>query len=264
MIDYVKFRSRLMVTGELELKSVLHVGAGKSSSPVDPDMPVVKDVFGRPVIPGSSLKGALRSHVEGLIRGVDAQHACDADYEKKVRTACVTKDDVRDWRKETPALLDQKILSQLCLVCRTFGSPWMASKVRIMEASVIEDTWPGIYLVRDGVAIDRDKGTVADKAKYDYEVVPASTRFNFRMQVDNASPEELGLAMLAVRTLQEEQVLLGGSHRAGAGWCKLHVTGFQEYGSAQSIILNKPVGGIDAAIGDDIKKLLDYLGVPDA
>ncbi len=262
MVDYSSFQSRLIVTGELEMKTVLHVGAGKSASPVDPDMPVIKDVYGRPVIPGSSLKGALRSHVEALIRGIDDKHACDADYEERVSTACVTKRHVTAWRAESPTLLDQNVMGQLCLACRTFGSPWMASKVRIMEAPVIEDSWPGIYLVRDGVAIDRDKGTAADKAKYDYEVVPASTRFMFRMQVDNASPEEQGLALLAIRSLRDEQVVIGGSHRAGAGWCKLHVTGFQVYKSAQSIILNQPQTSIDmdAAVGD----LLSYLGVPHA
>src|SRR5690606_29573966 len=133
-----------------------------------------------PYIPGSSLKGAIRSHVSSLLmafqQGGQVDLACDQDYEgRRGGTACVSVSDVNTWRQQSPAQLDNLITGQLCLACRVLGSPWMASKVKIQDAPVRPDTWHR-YIIRDGVAIDRDKGTAADGFKYDYEVVPAGAR----------------------------------------------------------------------------------------
>lgn len=231
MTDFSVFSSRLLVIGELVTRTALHVGAGRAISPVDPDLPVIKDLTGHPVIPGSSLKGAIRGYLAALLQAVEPvskrKLVCDQDYEQnKGGTACVSLGEVDQWRQEvaqgkiTANQRDTNIIGQLCLSCRVFGSPWMAAKVKIQDAPVVPSTWHR-PLIRDGVAIDRDKGTAADKAKFDYEAVPAGTRFQFKMQIDNATNEERGLAMLAIQALKDEQILIGGMHRAGAGWCKL-------------------------------------------
>jgi CRISPR-associated protein Csm3 len=54
-----------MLEGELHCETGLHIGAGKGSLEIGgSDNPVVKDAFGRPYIPGSSLRGKLRSLLE--------------------------------------------------------------------------------------------------------------------------------------------------------------------------------------------------------
>ena len=37
--------------------------------------------------------------------------------------------------------------------------------------------------IRDGIAIDSETGTVKEKAKYDYELIPAGTEAPFRLEV---------------------------------------------------------------------------------
>src|SRR5512145_941752 len=56
---------KLLLDGELICETGLHIGAGKGSLDLGgADNPVVKDAFGRPYVPGSSLRGKLRSLLE--------------------------------------------------------------------------------------------------------------------------------------------------------------------------------------------------------
>jgi CRISPR-associated protein Csm3 len=56
---------KLMFDGELICETGLHIGAGKGSLDLGgADNPVVKDAFGRPYVPGSSLRGRLRALLE--------------------------------------------------------------------------------------------------------------------------------------------------------------------------------------------------------
>lgn len=56
---------KLILEGEMHCQTGLHIGAGKGSLEIGgADNPVVKDSFGRPYVPGSSLRGRLRSLLE--------------------------------------------------------------------------------------------------------------------------------------------------------------------------------------------------------
>src|SRR5213080_1631180 len=59
------FLGKLILEGEIQCQTGLHIGAGKGSLEIGgADNPVVKDAFGVPYIPGSSLRGRLRSLLE--------------------------------------------------------------------------------------------------------------------------------------------------------------------------------------------------------
>src|SRR5512143_3853466 len=61
----LKLIGKLILEGELHCKTGLHIGAGKGSLEIGgADNPVVKDSFGHPYVPGSSLRGRLRSLLE--------------------------------------------------------------------------------------------------------------------------------------------------------------------------------------------------------
>src|SRR5437667_10919981 len=68
-------RNRFLFTGDLVMRSALHIGGGKvtlSSS----DSPVVLTPEQKPYIPGSSFKGALRSIVEKIVPGLPGFSSC--------------------------------------------------------------------------------------------------------------------------------------------------------------------------------------------
>ena len=59
------FLGKLVLEGEIVCQTGLHIGAGKGSLEIGgSDNPVVKDAAGRPYIPGSSLRGKIRSLLE--------------------------------------------------------------------------------------------------------------------------------------------------------------------------------------------------------
>ncbi len=72
----LKLIGKLILEGEMRCETGLHVGAGKGSLEIGgSDNPVVKDAFGRPYVPGSSLRGKIRSLLEqtsGLGRALRA------------------------------------------------------------------------------------------------------------------------------------------------------------------------------------------------
>jgi len=61
----LKLIGKLILDGEMRCETGLHIGAGKGSLEIGgADNPVVKDSFGRPYVPGSSVRGRLRSLLE--------------------------------------------------------------------------------------------------------------------------------------------------------------------------------------------------------
>src|SRR6202161_4556833 len=59
---------KLILSGELHCETGLHIGAGKGSLEIGgADNPVVKDAFGLPYIPGSTLRGKVRSLLENAM-----------------------------------------------------------------------------------------------------------------------------------------------------------------------------------------------------
>src|SRR3989440_7403674 len=61
----LKLIGKLILEGALHCETGLHIGAGKGSLEIGgSDNPVVKDSYGRPYVPGSSLRGKIRSLLE--------------------------------------------------------------------------------------------------------------------------------------------------------------------------------------------------------
>src|SRR4051812_50084244 len=52
----------------LTCRTGLHIGAGKSADLAGGGLPVLRDGAGRPLAPGTALRGGLRSGVEGRCR----------------------------------------------------------------------------------------------------------------------------------------------------------------------------------------------------
>lgn len=223
VVDFSAFHSRLRIPGVLYLDTALRIGTGRSGS-TGVELPVVKDVVGRPYIPGSSFKGAYRAHLEALLRAFDPRLACVSVPRPQNGDVpgCLTQKQVDELKdkpelKDDPAKLNRAIIEGCCWACRLCGAPWLASKVLVRDLIVQEESWFGRYVERDGVAIDRDTGTAGNKLKYNFEAVPPGTAFTFEMVVENATEAEQGLALLGLREFEEGRVALGGGRSRGLG-----------------------------------------------
>jgi CRISPR-associated RAMP protein (TIGR02581 family) len=233
------FKNRLEITGTLTTVTALRISAGRSTEPIGCDLPVIKDALGKPLIPGSSFKGALRSRLESFLRGIDpnlaANPAIEAEWSitnEGLNGSNGIKKEVEEELKQYPekersarrdSLLTEKIINETDIASLLFGSPWIASKFQVRDLTVQPDAWFGQYQERDGVAIDRDTETAADGKLYDYQVVPAATPFDFKAVVENAQDWELGLLMIGLHQFETEQIPLGGGRSRGLGVVKLEI-----------------------------------------
>lgn len=237
------FKNRLDISGVLTTVTALRIGSGRSLEPIGTDLPVIKDAFGNPLIPGSSFKGAMRSRLESFLRAIDESLAANPTNEAEwaiTNEQLNGKDGIKaQIEKQYPEaerdrLLSQRIMNETDFASQVFGSPWSASKFQVRDLNVVADSWFGQYQERDGVSIDRDTETASDGRLYDFQVVPAGTTFEFRAIVENAEPWELGLISIGLHQFETEQIPLGGGRSRGLGVVRLENLGLQWFDACDS------------------------------
>ncbi len=214
---------KLVIEGDLHCETGLHIGAGKGSLEIGgADNPVVKDAFGRPYVPGSSLRGRLRSLLE--------QSTGEAVPSALVYVSRRRGQDVRIHQSDRP---DDEI-------CLLFGrSPGRVERVG-GEALEGGSASPARLTVYDA-PLDLDSITPAMRENLDDELtevksenavdritsqasprtlerVPAGARFRVRLVVDVLCEEDKALpARLAeaMRLLEDDSLGGGGSRGSG-------------------------------------------------
>lgn len=217
--DFHRLESRLRLSGVLITRTALRIGA--SGGDLDGvDLPVIKDASGFPFIPGASLKGALRSTVEALVRGADGRAAglwaCDplADEDGPFADKSCGH---HERGKRMSVDLDAH-----CAVCRLFGSHVVASHVRFCDALIRVSDHDRAFgripvEVRDGVSIDRDLRRARGSRKFDFEVVSSGAGFDVEIFVENPRPWLMGLLVMGFDQLAEGFTALGGFTSRGLG-----------------------------------------------
>jgi len=204
------FENRLRITGELVAVTGVRVGmSAESAMPTATDLPVIKDANGRPFIPGSSLRGAVRAHIERIVRA----------FEPSVGNGKGALDpiDVRKYNSLYDGKSEEQIFEVSSRVDQVFGSPKLASRVRFTDLPLLtEGAEPEL---RDSVAIDREKESVANK--YDFEAMPAGVRFGLEIVAENLDDHELGLLLLGIREMEKGNIRLGGFKGRGLGVVQL-------------------------------------------
>lgn len=208
---------RLCLRGSLVTRTGLRIGSGGSGESDAVDLPVLRDAQRYPLIPGSSIKGVLRSTVESLLRGARRDRtahlwACDPHSEgRDVEPASC------GYHKsgEKPS----SDTSGYCAACRLFGSRRVASHVRFSDALIPKDKRSGRIPVetRDGVAIDRDLRVAYGVAKYDFEVVSPGTQFDLEVFIENPEDWLMGLLVVGFEQIAEGFSALGGFTSRGLG-----------------------------------------------
>ncbi len=224
---------RYFFRGTIHFLTAFHVGApGGIKQRVD--NPVLTDVYGNPVIPGSSLKGLIRSCAERSAEILGLK-ACGLFYKTENKSDCVTtstdnkeKEDLREKlrEKESGKKINENdttedVLSflkgKLCHTCWLFGSHYHASRVRFPDPILISESWTNTLDRRDGVGIDRDSGLAVNGVKYDFETVPAGVRYAFKAEGEDLDEKDLALLGAALLEMTNGSLSLGGKKSRGLG-----------------------------------------------
>ena len=189
------------LTASLVFDTAWRIGSGEEGETMS-DLGVVIDPKGQPVLPGSSLKGKLRSTCETLSHALGLS-ACMLNHDAsgvKCTSDVNYYHDVRDaYQQALQAGLQERlqwIEEHTCDVCKLFGSPMQASRLWISDGMLTE--WASVVQVRDGVVIDRDSQTAVNGLKYDYEVVPPDSQFELCIDLENSTDQDMALLGVAL------------------------------------------------------------------
>jgi CRISPR-associated protein Csm3 len=217
------FLGKLVLEGEIQCQTGLHIGAGKGSLEIGgADNPVVKDSFGVPYIPGSSLRGRLRSLLEqtsGLAvpseliylskrRGQEVRiHQSDRPNDDVCvlfgrnagRVEKVSGESV-DTGTATPSRLT------------VYDAPLVTESITQQMRENLDDE---LTEVKSENAVDRITSQANPRT---LERVPAGARFRFRMVLDVLCEEDKELlrrVLEGLRLLEDDALGGGGSRGSG-------------------------------------------------
>jgi len=174
-------------------------------------------------LPGSSLKGVIRSHSERICRTLKEGTVCipyinrsddSTEEERYIFCGEMFKEYKNRHRKE-PASND--VYKYSCPACRTFGSTSFVGRFSISDAYAEENAPQPEQ--RDGVAIDRFSGGAAKRAKFELEVV---TRGEFKTHITMKNFElwQLGLVAYVLKDFEDEIIRIGAGKSRGLGRVK--------------------------------------------
>jgi len=230
------FSNRYRITGTLTTLSPLHIGTGEER-PMEfssedernkfmekvgkiPNIStIITDHRGKPLVPGSSLRGVLRNWLLTVMEGIGIKWAVDRDYAELLE------------EDQTEQILQaQNDFSYLELL---FGTPVNAGKVEVWDATcctgdleAMNDRLLGwdsrrLTYVDTSVAIDPARGTAKNKLLYKADVVPPGVTFELNLVAQNLSDEELGLVLLALEGFNSQIYPIHVGARGGRGYGRM-------------------------------------------
>lgn len=173
--------------------------------------------FGETVyLPGTSLKGALRSHAERALRGLNITICDPFDKSSHCRAGASAEN-----------VSAAEVFARQCAACRTFGSLKVAGRFNVSDAM----PWPrdadknaqlaGVEEVnrtepRFQVGISRESGAVQRGALYELELVVGGA-FYSELHLRNFELWQLALVAALVEDLNEGVFAIGFGKSRGLG-----------------------------------------------
>lgn len=171
-----------------------------------------------PFLPGSSVRGPLRSHAERLVRTVKAEQACSPVATGGQGVSSIPSSCARNvGRNADPAVAYQRS----CYTCRLFGNTVIASRVRFSDFFADPER-PVLLQYRTSVAIDRVLGTSMNP--FDMEVA-SDGAFVGTITLRNFTLGQLGLLGAALLDLNDGIIALGFGKSRGLGRVRLTFNG---------------------------------------
>jgi CRISPR-associated RAMP protein (TIGR02581 family) len=200
--------------------------------PERPDLMCVRtrDALGETVyVPGSSIKGVIRSASERVLRslGVDCCDPMDQTNRCHKEASELGDDITRDKRERGEAHPMGKVFKKLCFACRTFGSQAAGSRVFFADAYPPADPESRRRTnqteTRSGVSIDRQTGGPSAGKLFELEVVTGGA-FDTSIHLSNYELWQLALLAIVLRDVSEGFVRFGSAKSRGLGRVDLRLT----------------------------------------
>src|SRR5260370_2914905 len=269
----LKLIGKLVLEGDVTCQTGLHIGAGKGSLEIGgADNPVVKDAFGLPYIPGSSLRGKLRSLLEqstGMAVASELVYLCRGKgQEVRMHQGDRADDEICLLFGRNPGRLDrvsgEALESSVATPARltVYDAPLIPESITPQMRENMDDE---LTEVKSENAIDRITSQANPRT---LERVPPGPRLPFRVVMDVLCPEDRELLPRLVeglRLLEDDSLGGGGSRGSGRvslSSLKLTWRGRSFYASGaseQELLASADLAGLQSLVSgaDFAEKLAD-------
>jgi len=214
----LRLLGKVIIKGKLELKTGMRIGGTSGGLKIGGlDLNVITDALGKPYIPGSSLKGKLRSLIEKKVASTIPSF-WNEPKDKPAKHICQNQDDYlrcpvcKIWGISGKEEFTIPTLTRL-IVCDSY----------LDESSITEEMKNNLELewteVKFETAINRITGTALQRSLRQVERVPAGARFNDVELIYNVYDEDdkeiLKNVFIALELLEHDY--LGGMGSRGYG-----------------------------------------------
>jgi CRISPR-associated protein Csm3 len=260
----LKLIGKLILEGVMHCETGLHVGAGKGSLEIGgSDNPVVKDAFGRPYVPGSSLRGKLRSLLEqssGLAVPSELVYLSRRKgQEVRIHQSDRPDDEICLLFGRNPGRMERVQGETLETTQATparlavFDAPLDPESITPQMREALDDE---LTEVKSENAIDRITSQANPRT---LERVPAGARFQMRLVMDVLCEEDAPLfarVLEGLRLLEDDSLGGGGSRGSGrVSFSGLRLAwrgrGYYAQGLAEKeIAAGATVGAIQGAVNE--------------
>lgn len=229
---------RITTMGPLLVKSGHASVSGPDMTPVLTWRNGKQEVF----IPGSSLKGVFRSHIEKIVCSLKSRVVCypfelsDTTREKIADLKQLQSDYLEscggifnqyakrseEYRRRLEERTDL-VYAASCPTCRLFGSTGFIGRIAIGDAYLAPEQ-EQIREQRDGVGIDRLTGGASHGAKFELEVVSSGVSFETNIHLRNFEIWQLGMLFVVLQDMADELIRLGSGRSRGLGQVKAEIS----------------------------------------
>jgi CRISPR-associated protein Csm3 len=219
------------IKGKIYIKTGLHIGAGNDEIKIGGiDNPVVKNpLTNEPYIPGSSLKGKIRSLIEWQYGLSDDGEPVDIQKNKKEIAKKVAK-----LFGNGKTIKDDKVAKEIGPTRVSFSDCSLENKKKLLEKNALTEE-------KVEVKIDRLSGTVGRGGPRHMERVPAGAIFNFSITLLEFENDKDLEAILALGMKLLELTNLGGSGSRGYGKIEFEI----EEGLSEEFLDGKKLKGYE-------------------
>ncbi|BBG23167.1 hypothetical protein IC006_0451 [Sulfuracidifex tepidarius] len=211
-----------VISGEVVNETPLRIGVGRDNLDLlsTANQALLRVRMGEdrvPVIPGSSWKGVFRSTGERLMRGRGVS-VCTG----LTKQTCVDK--IED---ELESLLKRGnyddavrlVWEGTCINCKVFGAPHVRASVSFFDSY---PKTPTSYEIgtRPMIAINRETGSVSERALVTMDYVEPGSVFTFRINMMNPTNYVIGYIISIIREIDQGLTQVGGNKSRGFGVMK--------------------------------------------
>ncbi|MHA1767841.1 MAG: type III CRISPR-associated RAMP protein Csx7 [Promethearchaeota archaeon] len=211
------FENRYIFTGKIKVLSPLHIGTSEFAKIGDVDSAFIKYRDGTCYIPGSTLKGYIRSISESIVVNIPQYKNLIKHINNKSNEFVCNIDDILGKYKNSSKSQQLDIISKhLCPICKLFGAMGYASKLFIPDLPLLNPDQIELER-RVHIKINRDSDTVVSGALFDIQYVPKNSEFLFEAYIENADEQDLELFRYGLYFLLKNEAFLGGNRTRGYG-----------------------------------------------